>query len=37
MRNGNASNVKRFRMMRVVIGGSFAIFVVQSSTFSALV
>ena len=36
-RNGNARNVKSFGMMRVAIDGSFAIFVVRSSTFSVQV
>ena len=36
-RIGNARNVKSFRMIRVVIYRSFAIFIVQSSTFSVQV
>ena len=36
-RNGNASNMKSFRMMRVMIDGLFAIFVARSSTFSVQV
>ena len=32
-RNGNARNVKSTGMMRVVIDGSFVLFVVQGSTF----